>query len=125
MRLYLPVYVCVNIWAHVYICIHILFKFSSKIDGDICINLCCFHGPPITPPPHPTSPLLRSPSPLTVLPSPSSHRVAPLKWRLREGCSPAWSSLNVLFPICVPSPVASELPREKRQKVWSLQNVCF
>lgn len=51
--IYTCVRVCEYMCTHVYICIHILFKWSSKIDGDVCINLLLtearlFHSP-ITP----------------------------------------------------------------------------
>lgn len=66
------IYLCMCVWIYGHTCIYaytFCSKFPQKIDGDICINLCCFHGPPS----HllPTLPHLFSGAPLPQLSCPA------------------------------------------------------
>lgn len=95
--------VCEYMCTHVYICIHILLKLSSKWDGGFCINLCCWmRYICFMPPSHPLPalPHLFSGAPLPQLSHPAlPHTGWPFWIGDREGCSltqlPSRSWLNV------------------------------
>lgn len=121
--IYLCMCVCVNICAHVYICIHILFKWSSKLDGDFCINLLLnearlFHSPntPFSQPYLTSSqePLYPSGPAQPFLTQGGPFEVEMQRRVLSDTASFPVLTECILFIVI--SPVASELPREEWQR---------
>lgn len=120
---------CVCVWLYVHTCIY-AYTFCSncpqKIDGDFCINPCCWmRHICFMPPSHlfPALPHLFSGAPLPQLSCPAlPHTGWPFwsgdleKGALSDTASSTVLTECILFPIRVVSPVANELPRERRQR---------